>query len=63
MTQDQVASLLTSNIIGLPEFFEGSAKSPSFLKIYDRSSQEIDENCEAYVFETSDLWNEDISKF
>ena len=47
----------------MAEYIENSAKTPSFLQLYDRANIEIEEACGCFVFDSSKLWCADTESF
>jgi hypothetical protein len=54
-----IATMIEEDLVEFADFIENSAKTPSFLYVFDRAKVEIDETCGSYVFETNDVWAND----
>ena len=55
--------ILEEELIGVGDFIESCAKTPSFLAGYDRARVEVEDSCGSYVFTYTDVWAHDEADF
>lgn len=48
--------MIKTKVLEFGNFIENCAKSPSFLKDFDRATVYIEETCGAKVFESNVIW-------
>lgn len=54
--KDMISQIINLKLIEFSDFMLGCAKTPSFLKIYDRERVKVRKDCGAQVFSYTEVW-------
>lgn len=54
-----VKEMIEQEVMEFGNFIENCAKTPSFLKVFDRSNVEVEETCGSKVFDHTTIWDDE----